>query len=94
MSAAAKCCGPTPQAPHQRRPPGPVWRYAVHLRQPGPGVLPRLARTSDSEHPASVAAGSCKEKNIRLNGAELMVLSKAPAGRLIRAIHWSSHERK
>ena len=22
------------------RPPGPVWRYAVHSRQPGPGVLP------------------------------------------------------
>jgi len=21
------------------RPPGPVWRYAVHFRQPGPGVL-------------------------------------------------------
>jgi len=20
--------------------PGPVWRYAVHFRQPGPGVLP------------------------------------------------------
>ena len=24
------------------RPPGPVWRYAVHFRQPGPGVLPLL----------------------------------------------------
>ena len=22
------------------RPPGPVWRYAVHFRQPVPGVLP------------------------------------------------------
>ena len=22
------------------RPPGPIWRYAVHFRQPGPGVLP------------------------------------------------------
>jgi hypothetical protein len=22
------------------RPPGQVWRYAVHSRQPGPGVLP------------------------------------------------------
>ena len=22
------------------RPPGPVWRYAVHFRPPGPGVLP------------------------------------------------------
>jgi hypothetical protein len=21
-------------------PPGPVWRYAVHFRQPGPGVPP------------------------------------------------------
>jgi hypothetical protein len=25
------------------RPPGPVWRYAVHFRQPGPGVLPSSA---------------------------------------------------
>ena len=22
------------------QPPGPVWRYAVHFRPPGPGVLP------------------------------------------------------
>jgi hypothetical protein len=22
------------------RPPGPVWRYEVHSRQPGPGALP------------------------------------------------------
>jgi len=22
------------------RPPGPVWRYAVHFRHPGPGVQP------------------------------------------------------
>ena len=26
------------------RPPGPVWRYAVHFRQPGPAVVARLAR--------------------------------------------------
>ena len=26
---------------HYGRPPGPVWRYAVHFRQPGPGVLPQ-----------------------------------------------------
>ena len=25
------------------RPPGPVWRYAVHFRQPGPGALPSAA---------------------------------------------------
>jgi hypothetical protein len=25
------------------RPPGPVWRYAVHFRQTGPGVLPSSA---------------------------------------------------
>ena len=33
-----------PNPSHKRsangRPPGPVWRYAVHFRQPGPGVLP------------------------------------------------------
>jgi hypothetical protein len=22
------------------KPPGPGWRYAVHCRQPGPGVFP------------------------------------------------------
>ena len=29
------------------RPPGPVWRYAVHFRQPGPGVLPLALRLSE-----------------------------------------------
>ena len=29
------------------RPPGPVWRYAVHFRQPGPGVLPSSLRLSE-----------------------------------------------
>ncbi len=24
------------------RPPGPVWRYTVHFRQPGPGALPSV----------------------------------------------------
>lgn len=43
---------------------------------------------------SSVASGSYKGKNIDLSGAELMVLSKAPAGWRIRAIHWSSHARR
>jgi len=38
------CCevGPNPSLKRSAngRPPGPVWRYAVHFRQPGPGVLP------------------------------------------------------
>ena len=29
------------------RPPGPVWRYAVHFHQPGPGVLPLALRLSE-----------------------------------------------
>ena len=29
------------------RPPGPVWRYAVHFRQTGPGVLPLALRLSE-----------------------------------------------
>ena len=41
MHVAAK---PTPNPSLKRsangRSPGPVWRYAVHFRQPGPGVLP------------------------------------------------------
>ena len=34
--------GPNPMLKRSTngRPPGPVWRYAVHFRQPGPGVLP------------------------------------------------------
>ena len=49
-SHACKCtlvylpCTPMPNPSLKRsangRPPGPVWRYAVHFRQPGPGVLP------------------------------------------------------
>jgi ketosteroid isomerase-like protein len=41
----------------------------------------------------SVTVASYNGRDINLNGAELMVLSKAPTGWLIRAIHWSSHER-
>jgi hypothetical protein len=37
-------CALTPNPSLKRsangRPPGPVWRYALHFRQPGPGVLP------------------------------------------------------
>jgi hypothetical protein len=34
--------GPNPSLKRSAngRPPGPVWRYPVHFRQPGPGVLP------------------------------------------------------
>ena len=28
-------------------PPGPVWRYAVHFRQPGPGGMPLALRLSE-----------------------------------------------
>lgn len=42
----------------------------------------------------SITTGLYKGRSIHLNGAELMVLSKAPTGWLIRAIHWSSHEGK
>ena len=31
---------PSPKRSANGRPPSPVWRYAVHFRQPGPGVLP------------------------------------------------------
>ena len=41
---ACKRCARMPNPSLKRsangRPPGPVWRYAVHFRQPGPGVLP------------------------------------------------------
>ena len=49
MNVEAK---PTPNPSLKRsangRPPGPVWRYTVHFRQPGlwrPAVVARLART-------------------------------------------------
>ena len=31
---------PSFEARPNGKPPGPAWRYAVHFRQPGPGVLP------------------------------------------------------
>ena len=42
----------------------------------------------------STTAGTYNGKAVHLNGAELIVLTKAPSGWLIRAIHWSSNERK
>ena len=32
------------------RPPGPVWRYAVHFRQPGPGVCRCRPLSSNVRH--------------------------------------------
>lgn len=42
----------------------------------------------------TTTTGTYQGKPVHLNGAELMVLTKAPTGWLIRAIHWSSRERK
>jgi ketosteroid isomerase-like protein len=39
----------------------------------------------------SVTQGTYQSRPIDLVGAELMVLSKTPAGWVIRSIHWSSH---
>ena len=38
----SRAVGPNPSLKRSAngKPPGPVWRYAVHFRQPGPGVLP------------------------------------------------------
>ena len=41
----------------------------------------------------SVAQGTYQSKPIDLVGAELMVLSKTPAGWVIRSIHWSSRKK-
>ena len=40
--AASNAVKPNPSLKRSAngRPPGPVWRYAVHFRQSGPGVLP------------------------------------------------------
>ena len=38
MAAAAP--NPSVEARPNGKSPGPVWRYAVHCRQPGPGALP------------------------------------------------------
>ena len=52
------------------RPPGPVWRYAVHFRQPGPGVLPLAPALLDqtaqpSEHLAEVLSAEAAARNGR-----------------------------
>ncbi len=41
----------------------------------------------------SVTQGTYQSKPIDLVGAELMVLSKTPAGWVIRSIHWSSRRK-
>jgi ketosteroid isomerase-like protein len=41
----------------------------------------------------SVTQGTFQSKPIDLVGAELMVLSKTPAGWVIRSIHWSSRRK-
>lgn len=43
---------------------------------------------------ASTTSGTFNGKPINLGGAELMVLTRAPGGWLIRAIHWSSRQRR
>ena len=40
VSSYAVLPNPSLEARPNGRPPGPVWRYAVHFRQSGPGVLP------------------------------------------------------
>jgi hypothetical protein len=40
FSAARVTPNPSLKRSANGRPPGPVWRYAVHFRQSGPGVLP------------------------------------------------------
>lgn len=42
----------------------------------------------------STTDGTFKDRTIRSNGAELMVLSRTPTGWQIRAIHWSSRTRR
>ena len=43
---------------------------------------------------ATVSQGKFRKRNIKLSGAELVVLTRAASGWEIRAIHWSSHESK
>jgi ketosteroid isomerase-like protein len=42
----------------------------------------------------SVTRGTYESKPVNLVGAELMILSKSPAGWVIRSIHWSSRNSK
>ncbi|HWE43369.1 MAG TPA: nuclear transport factor 2 family protein [Gemmatimonadaceae bacterium] len=42
----------------------------------------------------STTAGTFRGRNIDSAGAELIVLTRSPDGWLIRAIHWSSHNRR
>ncbi len=40
LGGAAHAANPSLKRSANGRAPGPVWRYAVHFRQPGPGALP------------------------------------------------------
>lgn len=39
----------------------------------------------------SKSQGRFRDRDVKLSGAELMVLTRGPSGWQIRAIHWSSH---
>src|SRR5712691_13464061 len=76
MHVAAK---PAPNPSLKRsangRPPGPVWRYAVHFRQPGPGVLPSSPLSSNVRR----LTGSQNSNEIMNNTQTLMAtLEGAP----------------
>ncbi len=43
---------------------------------------------------ATVSQGKFRNRNIKLSGAELVVLTRNATGWEIRAVHWSSHESK
>jgi ketosteroid isomerase-like protein len=43
---------------------------------------------------ATSSQGKFRNRNVKLSGAELVVLTRAAVGWEIRAVHWSSHEVK
>ena len=43
---------------------------------------------------ATVSQGKFRNRNIKLSGAELVVLTRTATSWEIRAVHWSSHESK
>lgn len=67
----------------------------IAFAQAVPAELTRSVATVQGDaawvHSSSVSKGRFRQRDVRLAGAELVVLTRTASGWRIRAIHWSSH---
>ncbi len=66
------------------RPPGPVWRYAIHFYQPGPDVVARLGSTFDRTRRQTVFQGilmPSQSPAALVDGARCKVVGGTHAGK-------------